>query len=359
MTEIEKNIQDGKIQLYPIARAILQGVYDEESPFFLLFGLQHILQRIWKDVISFWRRRIKVSIPVKYQYSMDKEVNFDSLVKVPDVIVGNLSYLEVSYEIQFPTPTDLNINMMPFVMGRTFEESFLPINLKSYYDRLILRCLHSQDIEIGKIGYLTIHESYIYKDSSQRRPGVHTESPGIVYITSFDGKESTADDNKTVEHFFTKGEGNTEVQPVYADWGRAWHSRNVINGGIYMASTVKDSCKVWKCQITQDCGDIIGTLGDLEKYREFLPDISETMKPNQIYWLTDRTPHESLPLKKSTYRQFFRLVTSKVSVWFEDHSTKNPHGIVPDPEITKIVKGSKFENKALVLVENKAFQKMD
>ena len=41
-------------------------------------------------------------------------------------------------------------------------------------------------------------------------------------------------------------------------------------------------------------------------------------------------------------RQFFRLVTSEVSLWFEEHSTKNPPGVVPDPNITKIVKGSKF-----------------
>ena len=48
-----------------------------------------------------------------------------------------------------------------------------------------------------------------------------------------------------------------------------------------------------------------------------------------------------------------------MSVWFEDHSTKNPRGIVPDPKITKIVKGSKFVNKALVLVDNNAVQKID
>ena len=47
-------------------------------------------------------------------------------------------------------------------------------------------------------------------------------------------------------------------------------------------------------------------------------------------------------LTEGAYRQYFRLVTSEVSLWFEDHSTKNPLGLVPDPNITKTVKGSKF-----------------
>ena len=66
--------------------------------------------------------------------------------------------------------------------------------------------------------------------------------------------------------------------------------------------------------------------------------------------MTDRTPHESLPLKTGTYRQFFRLVTSRVGLWFADHSTPNPFGIVPDPKITKIVRGSKFDNKGAFLI---------
>jgi hypothetical protein len=33
--------------------------------------------------------------------------------------------------------------------------------------------------------------------------------------------------------------------------------------------------------------------------------------PDAIYWMTDRTPHESLPLQASTLRQYFRLATSK------------------------------------------------
>ena len=34
--------------------------------------------------------------------------------------------------------------------------------------------------QIGKIGYLTIQESRVNKGETQRRPGIHTERPGIV-----------------------------------------------------------------------------------------------------------------------------------------------------------------------------------
>ena len=71
-----------------------------------------------------------------------------------------------------------------------------------------------------------------------------------------------------------------------------------------------------------------------------------------MYWMTDQTPHESLPMKEDTYRQFFRLVTSKVSLWFQDHSTPNPNGVKPDPEITKIVSGSKFSDAGVTVVDD-------
>ena len=118
-----------------------------------------------------------------------------------------------------------------------------------------------------------------------------------------------------------------------------------LDGGIYLASSVGDSCQLWDCQVNpgDDGGEIIGHLGDIEHLREFLPDSDKRMEENTLYWITDRTPHESLPLASKTHRQWFRLVTSQVSLWFEDHSTKNPLGIVPDPDITTIVRGSKFE----------------
>merc|ERR1712039_88135 len=70
------------------------------------------------------------------------------------------------------------------------------------------------------------------------------------------------------------------------------------------------------------------------------------MRENTIYWLTDRTLHESLPVKQETYRQFFRLVTSSLSVWFPEHSTANRLGTVPDAQVTTIVEESKFSLQA-------------
>lgn len=89
---------------------------------------------------------------------------------------------------------------------------------------------------------------------------------------------------------------------------------------------------------------IIGHLGNVEHLRD-LCDEPQLLKPNCLYWMTDRTPHESLPLSKDTHRQFFRLMTNQVSVWFEADSTRNPFGVVPPPS-TRVVQGSKFEAAA-------------
>ena len=65
-----------------------------------------------------------------------------------------------------------------------------------------------------------------------------------------------------------------------------------------------------------------------------------------MWWLTDGCPHESLPLKETSFRQYFRLVTSDVSVWYSDHSTHNPvmsaRDLWPPPGV-QILEGSKFE----------------
>ena len=120
----------------------------------------------------------------------------------------------------------------------------------------------------------------------------------------------------------------------------------VIPCVIYIASNVPDSTRVWNCAVD---GEVIGQHGDIEHMRSALPGEGEVMRPGQVYWITDKTPHESLPLKEKTMRQFFRIVTADVSFWFKDHSTLNPLGVQPDPEITQIVSGDKFSEDGVVL----------
>ena len=58
--------------------------------------------------------------------------------------------------------------------------------------------------------------------------------------------------------------------------------------------------------------------------------------PGEVFWITDRTPIEDVRTE-SEEGQFFRIVTSEVSLWLKHHYTENPFGIAPDPEITKII----------------------
>ena len=56
-------------------------------------------------------------------------------------------------------------------------------------------------------------------------------------------------------------------------------------------------------------------------------------------------------MPEGSYRQFFRLVTSQVSLWYKDHSTPNPLGVEPDPSITRTVVGDKFDREGVEVVK--------
>ena len=166
--------------------------------------------------------------------------------------------------------------------------------------------------------------------------------------------------------------------------GRGCMCSMSLKDGIFMASSVENSCQAWNCKIVpegeggveeedgegdededeegedeededeDDMGrrfEAIGEHGDIEHLRHLLPDnLRQVLKANRMYWMTDRTPHESLPVTEATYGQFFRLVMGDVSFWYEDHSTPNPFGVRPDPKTTKIVKGNKFDKGGLEIV---------
>jgi hypothetical protein len=114
-------------------------------------------------------------------------------------------------------------------------------------------------------------------------------------------------------------------------------------GGIYMASNVDHSCRVWPVELPRVAGGSSVSGGDAEHLRGVLgPGLS--LLAGDLVWMSDATPHESMPLAPGTERQFFRLVTSGVGVWWARHSTPNPLGVEPD---CPVLEGDKFEARAL------------
>jgi len=61
----------------------------------------------------------------------------------------------------------------------------------------------------------------------------------------------------------------------------------------------------------------------------------ELLNAGEVCWITDRTPHESLPVSSTepVFRQYFRLVVGPVSVWYTQHNTPNPTGTLPDAPV--------------------------
>jgi len=212
---------------------------------------------------------------------------------------------------EFPEPQGININMMPFRMG---DQNSLPTDLHQYWNMIETCTMRDQR---GKIGFLTIQESQVEEGESQRRPGLHVEAPKVIMSVG--------------------GVLEEQVHP----WGMHFGWRKI--GGLYMGSNVGNSCRIWNRKLINPEA-IVGPLGSVEHLRECLGE-GENMQAGQLWWLTDLTPHESLPMEQSVHRQYFRLVTSSVGMWYAQHNTPNPLGIEPDPEITQVVTHNKFHEE--------------
>lgn len=212
--------------------------------------------------------------------------------------------------VSFPEPQGIKINMMPFVMG---DPASLPENLRPYQP-LIDAC-GVEKAEMGKIGYLTIMESDVEPGLSQRRGGVHVEKHPAG---SWGGGGW--------------GRGNWGG----GGWGRGLFSKRRL-GGLYIASNMEGTTAVWDAHIDEP-----GLGGDCEHLGDSLGQPT-LLRAGELAWMTDSCPHASMPVPRAGTRQFFRLVTSAVDLWYEQHSTPNPLGIVPPPNV-RLISESKFAN---------------
>ena len=55
------------------------------------------------------------------------------------------------------------------------------------------------------------------------------------------------------------------------------------SGGIFIASNIADSTRVWNCNVTHD--KIIGKNGNIDPTREFLPTEGVLLEPGKVYWM--------------------------------------------------------------------------
>jgi len=217
----------------------------------------------------------------------------------------------------WPQPTAVNVNMMPF---RLFDKASVPDYLLPYWD-IIVKC--SGPDSKGKVGYVTVHESFVKADTTQRRGGLHTETPGVLVGANVE---------PSAQYFYHHwGIGNFD--------GYSCEEERGPDGGIYMVSNVPHSTLFYDCEVKADrVGDVPG--GQCEYLRRHMGDGLLSEK-NAVYWINDRTPHEAMPVTEDTMRQYVRVVVGGISVWFRDHSTANDKCELPQD--VRVMEGSKFE----------------
>jgi hypothetical protein len=225
--------------------------------------------------------------------------------------------------LQFPAPQGLYLNMMPIML---WDENSYPSEIQGYL-KIIRACkafLQSAG-ERDEIGYITIDERPTVAGTCQRRPGLHVEAPGQLHCS-----QSGA------------GADGRFIPGAEHRWGNGlMMRREFMEGGIFMVSNVSNTTAVWNARIDNEAG-VIGNHGDIEHLRPLLGPPSHLLEAGELVWMTDRTPHESLPVPAGVQRQYFRLVVGEVTAWFADHSTPNPLGTAPAPS-TRIVSGDKFQ----------------
>ena len=226
--------------------------------------------------------------------------------------------------VEFPAPKGIDVNMMPIVLDGRAES--LPPALLGYAP-LVAECLrHSWRAatrgRVAGVGYITVLESAVGAGGGpHRRGGLHTDCPGVLPFLP--PPPPAAGDGETLQRAGGRAGGHR--------WGL---SETVLEGGIFMASSIGGSTAIVNARVAAP-----GDFGDCELMRARLPQ-PIVASANELWWLTDMTPHESLPLPAGTFRQFFRLVVGRVDVWFSAHSTPSPLGVLPR---CHIVDGNKFE----------------
>jgi len=281
-----------------IALTLLVGIIsDKNSSIKTLRGFEN---SVLKEICSYLKipnylEHVKLTLPGECAGSFRNEVFYQR---------EGTDYVSFAYcgFVNFPPPEDRNVNMMPFILG---NESSLPEYLRCY-THCIKQC-PIDSTEIGKVCYLTVNESMVKSQTTQRRKGLHIEE-----LDLFPSEISTG---------FTPGN--------IPYWGEGVFTPDKFEGGLYFASNVSATNMVYNALIDKNVPGITDKHGNCEHLRKFLGPGTK-LEAGQLLWITDRTPHEAREQQEDKYCQFFQVVTSRVTHWNDQYYTPNP--LVPFPE---------------------------
>ncbi len=196
-------------------------------------------------------------------------------------------------KIKFPEFAGVYCIMMPIIQG---DSSSLPEIYKSYAD-----IIDSNYIEKGKIGFLTIDESFVQAGKSQRG----FNSGGITRNVHIDVGR-----HKDVTCWGNGG-------------GTSWRGEaNVIleeNTEVLIANSIANTCMYWNTKELRYTKD-----GDLSNYiKDYPENTGILMGDGEMAKISIFTPHECIAQSISSNRQFFRIVGEGVN-GRENYFTINP-----------------------------------
>ena len=199
----------------------------------------------------------------------------------------------ITNKIQFPEFTGIKCNMMPFIQG---DSKSLPKEYQPYAD-----IINSNFLEKGEIGLLTIDESFVKANTSQR---------GFNY--------TGVNRNVHIEVGI-----NNQVNRWGSGGGSSWggHGKTLLadTTQVLISNNIDNTCRIWNTlEKTQTKnGDLTHVI---DKYPE---ETGIMLKAGEVAKISIFTPHECIIQLKESFRQFFRIVGKGV-IGREDYFTINP-----------------------------------
>lgn len=339
----------------PILRTICKGIRDEMNcpPISLLRGYEDtIVRNIFSYLPHPWSKHIKLTIPASLVGSnrgqsrirhVRQVWNHRNFARRPIVTTNRIStgfedgfvaYARVG-SCKFPQPTNIHVDMLPFRFGDIMS---LPKHLCRYHS-LIEACPYSKS-EKGKVGYLTVHEGYVHAGETQRPAGLHIQRPGMFrgYCDDKNKNENEEDNGKV--GYPSSFQAAVEYSPSGVG---IFNGSDRYEGGIYLATSTGrhvGACRVWDALIDNRVPGIVDDDGHCENLRHVIGGRGKVLRDNELIWITDCTPYESVPQKDGGYCQFFQVTGPNISHWYEDYSTPNPDCPLPN-HVIKVTTSTK------------------